>query len=38
MAYEPSDVTVLISACIPAPPEESDPAIIKILDLVSIFY
>jgi hypothetical protein len=33
IAYEPSAVTVLISACIPAPPEESDPAIIKILDL-----
>ena len=26
-------VTVLISAWIPAPPEESDPAIIKILEL-----
>ena len=25
-------VTVLMSACIPAPPEESDPAIINILD------
>jgi len=23
---------VLISACIPAPPDESDPAIIKIFD------
>jgi len=33
MAYEPSAVTVLISACMPAPPEESDPAIIKIFDL-----
>jgi len=27
-------VTVLISACIPAPPDESDPAIIKILDFI----
>ena len=34
IAYEPRDVTVLISACIPAPPEESDPAIIKILDFI----
>ena len=25
-------VTVFISACIPAPPEESDPAMIKIFD------
>jgi hypothetical protein len=33
IAYEPSAVTVLISAWIPAPPDESDPAIIKILDL-----
>jgi hypothetical protein len=32
-AYEPSAVAVLISAWMPAPPEESDPAIIKILDL-----
>ena len=32
IAYDPSTVTVLISACIPAPPDESDPAIIKILD------
>ena len=34
MAYEPSDVTVLMSACMPAPPEESEPAIIKILDFI----
>ena len=34
MAYEPSDVTVLMSACTPAPPEESEPAIIKILDFI----
>ena len=34
IAYEPRDVTVLISACIPAPPDESDPAIIKILDFI----
>ena len=34
IAYEPRDVTVLISACMPAPPEESDPAIIKILDFI----
>ena len=33
IAYEPNAVTVLISAWIPAPPDESDPAIIKILDL-----
>ena len=33
MAYDPSEVTVLISACIPAPPEESEPAIINTLDL-----
>ena len=32
IAYEPNDVTVLISAWIPAPPEESDPAIINIFD------
>ena len=38
MAYEPSDVTVLISACIPAPPEESEPAIIKILDFIFKLY
>jgi hypothetical protein len=30
MAYEPSDVTVLMSACMPAPADESEPAIIKI--------
>ena len=35
IAYEPSDVTVLISACIPAPPEESEPATINILDFIS---
>ena len=34
IAYEPSDVTDLMSAWIPAPPEESDPAIINILDLI----
>jgi|TARA_B110000444_G_C18665804_1_gene512887 hypothetical protein len=33
IAYEPRDVTVFMSACMPAPPEESDPAIINILDL-----
>ena len=33
IAYPPNEVIVLISAWIPAPPEESDPAIIKILDL-----
>ena len=33
IAYEPSAVTVLMSACIPAPPEESDPAIINTLEL-----
>ena len=27
-------VTVFISACIPAPPEESDPAIINTFDFV----
>ena len=32
IAYEPKEVTVLISACIPAPPEESEPAIINTLD------
>ena len=32
-------VTVLMSASIPAPPEESDPAITKILDLgFNLFY
>jgi len=34
IAYEPSVVTVFISACIPAPPDESEPAIIKILDFI----
>ena len=34
IAYEPSAVTVLISACMPAPPEESEPAIIRILDFI----
>ena len=33
IAYDPRVVIVLISACIPAPPDESDPAIIRILDL-----
>ena len=33
IAYEPSEVTALISACIPAPPEESEPAIINTFDL-----
>jgi hypothetical protein len=33
IAYDPSAVTVFMSACIPAPPEESDPAIINTLDL-----
>ena len=32
IAYEPKAVIVLISAWIPAPPDESDPAIINILD------
>ena len=32
IAKEPKDVTVLMSACIPAPPEESEPAIISIFD------
>ena len=32
IAYEPNDVMVLMSAWIPAPPEESDPAIINIFD------
>ena len=30
IAYEPKLVTVFISAWIPAPPEESEPAIINI--------
>ena len=34
IAYDPSEVTVLMSACMPAPPEESEPAIIKILDFI----
>ena len=40
IAYDPRLVTVLISACIPAPPEESDPAIIRILEFNrgQIFY
>ena len=33
IAYDPNEVTVLISACIPAPPDESEPAIINTLDL-----
>ena len=32
IAYEPKAVIVLISAWIPAPPEESEPAIINTLD------
>ena len=32
IAYEPNDVIVLMSAWIPAPPEESDPAIINIFE------
>ena len=32
IAYDPKAVTVLISAWMPAPPDESDPAIINILD------
>ena len=32
IAYEPRLVIVFISACIPAPPEESEPAITNILD------
>ena len=32
IAYEPKAVIVLISAWIPAPPDESDPAITNILD------
>ena len=31
IAYPPNEVAVLISAWIPAPPDESDPAMIKIL-------
>ena len=34
IAKEPREVTDLISAWMPAPPEESDPAIINILDLI----
>jgi hypothetical protein len=34
IAKEPKQVAVLISACMPAPPEESEPAIIKILDFI----
>ena len=33
IAYPPSAVTVFISAWMPAPPDESEPAIINILDL-----
>ena len=33
IAYDPKDVTVLISAWIPAPPEESEPAMMSIFDL-----
>ena len=32
IAYEPRAVTVLISAWMPAPPEESEPATINTLD------
>ena len=32
IAYDPREVIVFMSACMPAPPEESDPAIIRILD------
>jgi hypothetical protein len=32
IAYEPKAVIVLISAWMPAPPDESDPAITNILD------
>ena len=32
IAYEPNAVTVLISAWMPAPPDESDPAMINILE------
>ena len=39
IAYDPRAVTVLISAWMPAPPDESDPAIINIFDLgFSLFY
>ena len=39
IAYDPNVVTVLMSACIPAPPEESDPAIINTLDFIfNLFY
>ena len=33
IAYDPNAVTVFISAWIPAPPDESEPAIINIFDL-----
>ena len=33
IAYDPNAVTVLISAWMPAPPDESEPAIINIFDL-----
>ena len=33
IAYDPSAVTVLMSAWIPAPPDESEPAMINIFDL-----
>ena len=42
IAYDPKELTVLISACIPAPPEESEPAIINtfefILNLIYRFF
>ena len=34
IAYDPNEVTVLISAWIPAPPDESDPAIISNFDFI----
>ena len=33
IAYDPKAVTVLMSAWIPAPPDESEPAIINTFDL-----
>ena len=33
IAYEPRAVTAFMSACIPAPPDESDPAMINTLEL-----
>ncbi len=34
ITHKHTSITVLISACIPAPPEESEPAIINTLDFV----